>query len=131
MDATIFESVNIAVLVPYHDDWRFAGIGRLVVAGIRNFIGQAEHLPGFTLKDPFLFSGVDVFVCEGAVGHSAVAVFWPVQKGWFVSQDIGHGKVSERDTPNNTIEILGESERRRLPCHKCSNRQCHCGVAPI
>ena len=91
MGAAVDEGVDRAGGVAHDDDGRFADGGGDVVAGLREFDGEAEVVPGGAFEQALLLAGVLGGVGVEAEGDLADAVGGPGDMGFRGQGGLGHG----------------------------------------
>src|SRR5437764_11035311 len=80
MGAAVDHGVDLAVLATGDDDRRLAEKAGFVVAGLRQFGGEAEALPSRPEKDAVEFGAVDLRVREHPVRHPRIAFLRPFER---------------------------------------------------
>ncbi len=70
MGAAVDHRMDLTLLIPGHDDRRFADDCCAIVARLRDFDVETNIIPGTPPENPILFQLVDFRIGKGAIGRA-------------------------------------------------------------
>ena len=79
VSAAVDHRMDLALMVPGHDDWRFADHRCAIVACLRNFHVQTKIIPGTPPENPLLLQLVDFRIGKETIGCARDAFGGPLE----------------------------------------------------
>ena len=91
VSAAVDHRMDLALMVPGHDDWRFADHRCAIVARLRDFDVQTKIIPGTPPENPLLLQLVDFRIGKETLGPTRDAFVGPYE-----NQCPGRGRTRKR-----------------------------------